>query len=493
MPTKIQVRRGTASEWVTSNPALSAGEFGFETDTGKFKIGDGTTLWNSLSYAAGADSPIILSDIVIDENYSIPAGKNALSIAPVEVDEGVTVDVPEGSVWEISPWAVEKTTDDLSEGSTNLYYTDQRVDDRIAAASIEDLSDVVVTLPEDGQVLVYDDGDWVNAVASGGGLGGEEYLFVTADGTAAENGAELAAAYAEAQTMTPYGNALSATNRVTILVAPGDYAMGGVWDVDADFVNILSLDGSRSIRLLDGIDVTADNAHLRGIDVGTLRFGGCAGPTQAGAAGLLVENCAGGERSFGSPASGNTPAHTLSGTFIDCAGGQKSFAFRGTASGTFTNCVAEGESFGSINGTASGTFTNCVASGTFTFGSQNSTASGTFTNCVGGADSFGASQSSTASGTFTNCVGGDGAFAGNITFDLPSSLGSTASGTFIRCQGGGNSWADGFDGGGALTGFVLWCRKTGGASFTSASWRAPTSGGKVRLSLDRTNTERNLG
>jgi hypothetical protein len=50
----IQVRRGTAEQWVTANPVLSSGELGFETDTGKFKIGDGTLEWDELDYAGGA-------------------------------------------------------------------------------------------------------------------------------------------------------------------------------------------------------------------------------------------------------------------------------------------------------------------------------------------------------------------------------------------------------------------------------------------------------
>lgn len=48
--TQIQVRRGTASQWTSTNPTLAAGEFGFETDTGKVKIGNGSTAWTSLSY-----------------------------------------------------------------------------------------------------------------------------------------------------------------------------------------------------------------------------------------------------------------------------------------------------------------------------------------------------------------------------------------------------------------------------------------------------------
>lgn len=49
--TQIQVRRGTAATWTSTNPTLTAGEIGFETDTGKYKIGNGATAWASLAYA----------------------------------------------------------------------------------------------------------------------------------------------------------------------------------------------------------------------------------------------------------------------------------------------------------------------------------------------------------------------------------------------------------------------------------------------------------
>lgn len=51
--TQIQIRRGTAAQWTSANPTLAAGEWGFETDTKKGKIGDGTTAWNSLAYILG--------------------------------------------------------------------------------------------------------------------------------------------------------------------------------------------------------------------------------------------------------------------------------------------------------------------------------------------------------------------------------------------------------------------------------------------------------
>ena len=51
MSTKIQVRRDTAANWASVNPTLLRGEIGFEYDTAKFKIGNGTSAWNSLSYS----------------------------------------------------------------------------------------------------------------------------------------------------------------------------------------------------------------------------------------------------------------------------------------------------------------------------------------------------------------------------------------------------------------------------------------------------------
>ena len=44
----IQIRRDTATDWTVTNPTLAQGEIGLETDTGKFKIGNGIDDWNSL-------------------------------------------------------------------------------------------------------------------------------------------------------------------------------------------------------------------------------------------------------------------------------------------------------------------------------------------------------------------------------------------------------------------------------------------------------------
>jgi hypothetical protein len=50
MPIIIQLRRDTASNWSTNNPIIAEGEIGIETDTGKFKLGNGASAWSVIPY-----------------------------------------------------------------------------------------------------------------------------------------------------------------------------------------------------------------------------------------------------------------------------------------------------------------------------------------------------------------------------------------------------------------------------------------------------------
>ena len=53
-PAILRHRRDTAANWTSNNPVLEAGQIGYETDTRRFKFGNGSTAWNSLSYGVGA-------------------------------------------------------------------------------------------------------------------------------------------------------------------------------------------------------------------------------------------------------------------------------------------------------------------------------------------------------------------------------------------------------------------------------------------------------
>lgn len=54
----IQIRRGTKSQWISANPILENGEFGLETDTGRLKIGNGSSYWSSLDYVGTKENLI---------------------------------------------------------------------------------------------------------------------------------------------------------------------------------------------------------------------------------------------------------------------------------------------------------------------------------------------------------------------------------------------------------------------------------------------------
>ncbi len=73
------------------------------------------------------------------------------------------------------------TTSDIAEG-TNLYYSDARADARIGAASVNALSDVVITTPTSGQVIKFNGTSWVNDADATGTGGG--YATIQDEGTA---------------------------------------------------------------------------------------------------------------------------------------------------------------------------------------------------------------------------------------------------------------------------------------------------------------------
>jgi hypothetical protein len=53
---RVLLRRDTSSNWTSTNPTLAAGELGAESNTGRLKLGDGSTAWNGLAYLGGVTS-----------------------------------------------------------------------------------------------------------------------------------------------------------------------------------------------------------------------------------------------------------------------------------------------------------------------------------------------------------------------------------------------------------------------------------------------------
>ena len=234
--------------------------------------------------------------------------------------------------------------------------------------------------------------------------------------SAVTNGQNLVDAYNYAKTLTPNGAALSATNRVAVIIQPGNYTLAAELLVNTPYVDIIGLGAIKLERgavpavIIGGntLNVAANDVRVQGISVGTQEFKNATNlPLQR------FEDCTGGEGSF-------SAFEIAAGTFINCTSGDYGFGYGGIASGTFINCASGGYSFGSEGIGASGIFINCTGGeGSFGFGA---TASGTFTNCTGASGSFG--YAGTASGTFTNCTGGIESFG----------VSGTASGKFYQCR-----------------------------------------------------------
>jgi hypothetical protein len=228
MAIKIQSRRGTAAQWTSSNPTLSAGEFGFETDTLKLKIGNGSTAWTSLAYtgltpteisaaiSAAVAGVIDLSPSTLDTLNELAAAINddpnffstvstalgtkqdkVTGVSDTEIGylDGVTSAIQtqinskanSADIAELAQDAVataiaagthsnitityddatnkftfaaengvaDSTTDNLTEGTTNKYFTDQRASDAALSAAKSDWDN-------DGSKLlkVNEDGDF---------------------------------------------------------------------------------------------------------------------------------------------------------------------------------------------------------------------------------------------------------------------------------------------------------------------------------------------
>ena len=100
--TQIQVRRGTAAQWTSANPTLASGEWGFETDTGKVKIGDGSTAWNSEPYIGGGDVTLTGVQTLTNKTLTAPiitiaTNAQAASYTLVLTDQSDLVEISNAS------------------------------------------------------------------------------------------------------------------------------------------------------------------------------------------------------------------------------------------------------------------------------------------------------------------------------------------------------------------------------------------------------------
>ena len=188
MTVRIQLRRDTAAQWQSVNPTLLNGEIGIETDTLKFKIGNGLR-WNQItSYAFKPGE----ANGVATLNSS---GKLVSSQLPDTVS--ITADIN-------AAFAALSTTT-LSEG-TNLYFTDERAIEAVAAeiaAEVVELNAAIESAKSEAVTISTTDATNKATAAQLNAISAAESRDVTAISTAT----------AAANTYTDSAISQEATNR----------------------------------------------------------------------------------------------------------------------------------------------------------------------------------------------------------------------------------------------------------------------------------------
>jgi len=167
MAVRIQLRRDTAANWSSTNPLLYPGEFGIETDTLKIKMGPLVTAptvgtaWNSITQYVNLvpDGNSTIGDYVLvsdinsadgvagldsSGNLLVPGSnikiegatdntyETTLQVTDPTADRTITFKNADGTVAFVAD--IPTTTDSLTEGSTNKYFTDERAQDAVATA-----------------------------------------------------------------------------------------------------------------------------------------------------------------------------------------------------------------------------------------------------------------------------------------------------------------------------------------------------------------------
>jgi hypothetical protein len=150
LATLIQIRRDSEANWILNNPVLALGELAYSTDISKLKVGNGSSSWSSLAYINVLPSEIAgLNTDEISEGTTNLYFTNQRAIDAISGGDFNTDVVEEGTtnLYFTAQRAVDAVTqgdvdtDDIEEGTTNLYYTDTRVEDVIAASDTDDISE----------------------------------------------------------------------------------------------------------------------------------------------------------------------------------------------------------------------------------------------------------------------------------------------------------------------------------------------------------------
>jgi hypothetical protein len=168
----MQQRRGTALQWTTADPILNAGEMGWESDTNKFKIGDGINHWDDLDYFLDAvalggsiddyvpltqkDAASGVASLDADKNVYVPgssiiiegssdnANETTLTVTNPTADRTITFPDETGTV-QLRVADVSDTEIGYLNGVTSAIQT--QLDDKSTASKTETLTNKTLTSP----------------------------------------------------------------------------------------------------------------------------------------------------------------------------------------------------------------------------------------------------------------------------------------------------------------------------------------------------------
>ena len=110
MAVRIQMRRGSTSDWNTADPILNEGEIGYNTTLGQIKIGDGSTAWSSLDYmVTDAELTTSLGNYIeltekgaVNGVAELDSNKNVLTASSV-IFEGATTNSYQTTITVVEP------------------------------------------------------------------------------------------------------------------------------------------------------------------------------------------------------------------------------------------------------------------------------------------------------------------------------------------------------------------------------------------------------
>ena len=108
--TTFQVKRGTAARWEELNPILNPGEPGFEMDTFKLKIGNGSTPWKELPYVNDVDiSKYITIEDIINGDVILPIATKTIrgAVLSSTAKNEISVDPTDGSM-EVNSLSIDR-------------------------------------------------------------------------------------------------------------------------------------------------------------------------------------------------------------------------------------------------------------------------------------------------------------------------------------------------------------------------------------------------